>query len=399
MPNTILTSSVVLRKSMALFHNKSTLIGSIDRQYDNSFAQTGAKVGSQIKIKLPIRAVTRTGMDYDPHSIEEQSVTLGMAKVKGQDFNLTSLDMTLHIDDIAERLLKPEMAQLVSSVEADAFNMYKDIYNQVGTAGTVPATWLVVGQAGAKINQFLAPQDRDRHVVLDSEAMITIINAHIALFNPQAQLSKQFQEALVYERIAGFNWWQNDIIPTHTCGSRVASGESTVNGANQVGSSLIVTGSGTKTYKKGDVFVAAGCYAIHPESRAAYTFLQQFVITEDAACVAGAVTLKISPSIITSGALQTVSASPTTGGAITFTGVASTGYRQALSYHKKALIFATVDLEQPKGVDFASVQNYDGISMSIVRDFDFKTRDFGTRIDILYDYLAARPQAASRITY
>jgi hypothetical protein len=48
-------------------------------------------------------------------------------------------------------------------------------------------------------------------------------------------------------------------------------------------------------------------------------------------------------------------------------------------------------------VDFAAREVMDGISMSIVRDFDISDRSFPCRLDVLYGYAALRPQLAARI--
>jgi hypothetical protein len=69
----------------------------------------------------------------------------------------------------------------------------------------------------------------------------------------------------------------------------------------------------------------------------------------------------------------------------------------SLVYHKDAFAFVTADLPLPKGVNFAAREVYDGVSMSIVGDFDIKTREFPYRIDVLYGYKTIRPQLACRI--
>ena len=44
MANTILTPTAVTRKAAMVLHQKLNFIGSIDRQYDDSFAKRGANV-------------------------------------------------------------------------------------------------------------------------------------------------------------------------------------------------------------------------------------------------------------------------------------------------------------------------------------------------------------------
>jgi hypothetical protein len=51
----------------------------------------------------------------------------------------------------------------------------------------------------------------------------------------------------------------------------------------------------------------------------------------------------------------------------------------------------------PQGVDFASRQVLDGISMRIVRQYDINNDKFPCRLDVLYGYKTIRPELACRI--
>ena len=153
--------------------------------------------------------------------------------------------------------------------------------------------------------------------------------------------------------------------------------------------------TGSTTFAVGDIITFAGCFRVHPETKQATSDLQQFVVT--AAYAGGAGTLAISPAIVTSGARQNVSASPTNGGAVVKVGGASAVYRPSIAFHRDAFTFATADLPLPKGTDMASRKVMDGISMRMIRDFDSVNARFITRLDVLYGYTAQRPELACRI--
>ena len=109
-------------------------------------------------------------------------------------------------------------------------------------------------------------------------------------------------------------------------------------------------------------------------------------------------TLKISPAIYTSTqALATVDSFPQSGAVITMLGNANSQYAQNLVYHKDAITFATADLVLPQGVDMASRQVHNGISMRIVRQYDINNDRMPCRIDVLYGYSVIRPQMACRM--
>src|SRR4030067_3589334 len=188
------------------------------------------------------------------------------------------------------------------------------------------------------------------------------------------------------------------MVPPHTCGTRTNT-TPLINGGSHSGARLIADGFvASSTVKQGDVFTLAGVYAVNAETKQAYNFLQQFVATADVTLSgAGAGTLSISPSIVTSGATQNVSAGPADNAALTFGRTASTAYPMNIAYHEDAFGLVTADLETAKGVDFAAREVFDGVSMRIVRQYDITNDKFPCRIDVLYGYKAVRPQLACRI--
>jgi hypothetical protein len=163
---------------------------------------------------------------------------------------------------------------------------------------------------------------------------------------------------------------------------------------------MSLTGTGNAaTFKKGDIFTIANVYAVHPETKTAYSHLQQFVVTADATGEAGGnVTISYAPTIVSSGAYQNVSVAPTAGGTITWYGAVSTNFVQNLAYHKDAFAFVSADLEMPQGVHFAARKAIDGISMRIVRQYDINNDKIPARIDVLYGYKTIRPELACRVS-
>lgn len=396
MPNTLLTPQIITREALRLLHNQLTFVGTINRQYDKSFAKDGAKIGSTLRIRKPVKFTTRTGASINVQDVVETAEDFVIATQKGVDFTFSSVELTLTIDDFSERYLKPAMAQLAADIEADVLSAIKNVYNQVGTAGTTPNSLAVYLEARKMLNKFLAPKDNNRHVCINSEAMAATVDALKGLFQDASSIAQQYKEGII-GRTAGFTFWENELIPVITTGTR--TGTIQVNGAGQTGSSLALKGlAANATIKAGEVFTVAGVYAVHPETKQTYSFLQQFVVTADAtADASGNVTVSISPAIITSGAYQTVSGSPANNATVTFAGSASTTYPLNIAYHKDAFVFATADLELPQGVHFAARETYDGISMRIIRDYSISDDKFPCRIDVLYGFKCVRPELACRI--
>lgn len=389
MSNTILTPDMITKEALRILHQKANFIGSMNRAYDDSFAQSGAKIGDSLRIRLPNRYVVRTGATLSAQDTTEQATTLQVSTQKGVDLNFTSNELTLSLDDFSKRILEPAMAQLAASVESDAFNMVKDVPNVVGAAGSA-TTFKNVLEARKKLSDNLAPT-AERRLILNTQDNVDLVDSLKGLFQDSSTISQQYKEGMV-GKTAGFDAiYENTLIPNFTNG---AGAGYLVNGAAQSGASLIVD-TGTGAMPKGTVFSIANVFAVHPESRLSTGIVQQFVVTADYA--GGGGTVSIYPSIVASGALQTVNAVPADNAAITVYNTASDVTTTSLAFHKDAFTFATADLVMPKGVDFAAREVYDGISIRVVRQYDVNNDAFPCRLDILYGYKAIRPQLACRI--
>lgn len=156
MANTILTPTAVTREALRVLHQKCNFIGSINRQYDDSFAKSGAKIGDSLKIRLPNEYTVRSGAVLDVQDTTETSTTLQIATQKGVDLNFTSVDLTLSLDDFSKRILEPAMSVLAAAIESDVMNVYKSVPYQVDNIDAA-ATFAKL-LAGRKIlNDNLAP--------------------------------------------------------------------------------------------------------------------------------------------------------------------------------------------------------------------------------------------------
>jgi hypothetical protein len=398
MSNSILTIDMITRKALEILENNLVITRNVNRQYDNSFAVEGAKIGSTLRIRLPDRALVTDGAALQVQDDNEQYTTLTVASQKHIGVNFTSAELTMQLDDFAERVLKPRVSQLAASIDADVANAYKNIYASVGTPGTTPSTSLVLLQAQQKLNEAAAVMN-PRYATVNPAANAGLVEGMKGFFNPVDTISKQFKAGMMGTGVLGYDEINmSQSIVNHTNGDwgtgiTVTSTIST-QGASQIGISF--TGS-AKTWNVGDVFTIANVFAVNPQTRQSTGSLQQFVVTE-AVTGSSTATLKISPAIYTSTqALATVNSFPQSGAAITMLGNANSQYAQNLVYHKDAITFATADLILPQGVDMASRQVHNGISMRIVRQYDINNDRMPCRIDVLYGYSVIRPQMACRM--
>jgi len=392
---------MITRKALEILENNLVITRNVNRQYDDSFAVSGAKIGSTLRIRLPDRALVTDGAALQVQDDAEQSTTLTVASQKHIGVNFTTAELTLQLDDFAERVLKPRISQLASSIDADVANAYKTIFNTVGTPGTSPATALVLLQAQQKLNESAAGM-APRYATVNPAANAGLVNGLSGFFNPTDTISKQFKNGMMGTGVLGFDEINmSQSIKVHTTGSR--SGTILVNGAVSTQGQATISIDGltgaTDTVTAGDVFTIAGVFAVNPQTRESTGSLQQFVVTAAQTGSGNALAnMAISPAIYTStSALATVDSFPADNAAVTFVGTASTGYPQNMIYHKDAITFATADLVLPTGVDMAARAVHNGISLRIIRDYDINNDRMPCRIDVLYGFSTIRPQMACRL--
>jgi len=396
--NSLLTIDMITRKALEILENNLVVTRNINKQYDDSFAVQGAKIGSTLRIRLPDRALVTDGAALQVQDDNEQFTTLAVTSQKHIAVNFTSAELTLSLDDFAERGLAPRVSQLAASVDLDVCSAYKGIANSVGTPGTTPSTSLVVLQANQKMNEFATPLS-PRYLTVNPAANANLVEGMKGFFNPTGTISKQFKEGLMGEGVLGFgevNMSQS--IRLHTNGDWGTGITSTGTIAVQGTTALPISFTGSsKTWNVGDVFTIANVFSVNPQTRESTGSLQQFTVTA-AASGSSTGTLQIYPAIYTSAnALATVNSFPQAGAVITMLGTANTSYPQNLAYHKNAITMATADLLMPQGVDMASRQVHNGISLRIVRQYDINNDRLPCRIDVLYGFKVIRPEMACRV--
>jgi hypothetical protein len=242
--------------------------------------------------------------------------------------------------------------------------------------------------------------------VIDPLTQSSLLANNFALFNPASQIAQYFKTGQFGAAALGVDeWYYDPNIPIHTTGTFTTATPITTS-AGQTGSSLTTSGMGTYALKQGDVFTIDGVFGVNPESYTSTGVLQQFVLTADVSGTTTA-TLSISPSIIPSGSLQTVTASPGASAALTFLGATGTvaatmaaqTSRQSLMFHPAAFAFAMVDLpDQLAGANAKTVGDADTkIAIRWVEQYNIQTDQSPSRCDTLGGVAPILPYFAVRM--
>jgi hypothetical protein len=406
MANINLTPDMITRESLRVLHQQLNFVGNCVRDYDDRYAQEGAKIGDSLRVRLPLMyqtstaATMPTGTGADSIGV---STTLQVSTQRYVPMRFTSEELTLDIDDFSNRHIKPAMSVLAAKIEADVLSTALAGASNFINAGTKVEFLDVMNARKALVNQLAPPEGRC--AILNPQAMVDLVNDNKALFQDQAQLAKQYREGMM-GKFAGFDFYENTLCPAmaaHTAGGLgsydVASDaqEKTLSASDSdPNNQTLSIDTGTKVIAKGAKMTIAGVYDVHPESKASTGQLKVFTVTGGDTGSASATSITISPAIIVSGPHMNCigaagAADPSDGDAITFLEDA-TANNQSLLFQKGFAAFATADLLLPKGTDMASRQVYDGISMRLVRDYDVVKDRILTRLDVLYGFKVLRPQ-------
>jgi len=399
---TLVTIDMVTREALRIAHEKCSFIGTVDKQYDEAYAKTGAKIGSVLRVRRPNQYVRTTGSRVmDVQDQVETTSTITLATQDHVDMRFNSAELALSIDEISKRYIEPAMAVLVSGIESDFIAASsRATANIAGTAGTAIASLAAVGTARARLNQNLAPKDGNRCVQMDSVTMGGMVDGLKGLFQDSTQIKEQYREGMI-GRTGMADFYENDRMWTMANSAGTATGVS-ANFTPSNGLTTLTYGTSTTAFAVGQVLTCLGVFACHPETKASLGYLQPFVVT----AVGSATTSTVSPAIQISGPRQNVCSATgaqlpqtaiTTASAVVAAGAASTNYMQGLMYHKEAFQFVSADLPLMDDAAKCVRRSQDGLSLRVWQASDIRNDELLMRIDMLYGFAALRPEWACRL--
>lgn len=397
--NTISVHQMLAREAAAIFEESSPFIGGCNRAREADFKQDMGryKPGQTVAIVVPPTSTVYTGATYaEGGSVEahtERTVNLAYADAtdrKHVGIDITTFEKVFKVPeakaDWVDRFLKPKIASLASTVEADMIRRAALLTpNFVGTPGTPITAISIMAQARAKLMRSLTPKDMRRALISDT-TNIGLVDASKGLFNPNAEISKQYTEGYIgYAQGAEFFECVN--LPAVANAADVVGA---VNGASQSGASLVVNGL-TAAPTAGMKFTIAGVFAVHPLTGTAYGSatgdLLQFTVLPGSTTTS----LLFYPAITTAMPNKTASNVPADTAVITFAGALSTSYRNNLMYHRDAFTIAMAPLPIIASCE-GYTYNAKGFSLRVMTFGNGQTDTESTRIDVLCTLAGVRPE-------
>jgi hypothetical protein len=405
---------MITRYSIKLFINTNFFLQNIDRQYDDRFGVEGAKIGAQLRIRLPNDYTVTDGPGISLQDTIEQQVVLTVSYQRHVDVAFTTADRTLSMDDYAERVLMPRVNVLAGNVAQQIMlgsegGVCNIAANVDGNNNILPVTSAPFLNAGALLDDNSAPYlgtRGERKIVNDPHTDARATLALQGLFNPATRISQQFETGTMKNAL-GFSWFRDQTVIKHTTGSATSA---TLNGANQSGTSLAISAL-SGTLNQGDIIVVANVNAVNRVTKASTGQLRQFVVTANVPN--GATSIPIYPALIppasttayaglpyTPQQYQTVDSYPTANATVTPFANASVTYRKSIAYAPDAVTMVVAPLWTPpggKGVVEAARHEMDDVSMRSLVCYEPGTDQPVDRLDVLFGYYYVRPEWACAV--
>jgi hypothetical protein len=407
--NTLLNPDMILMETLRVIHQEANFLGHLSKQYDSQYAKNGAKIGDTLRFRLPNQfEVQEDNMVLGTvPNVGEESTSMTVNATATTRFEFNDIELALDIDMFSERYIKPAALKIVAHMENRIMkSVYSQIWNQVyydSSAATADAFNALI-DARTVLSGVPTPM-RMRYANVGNSFAGNFIKDNKGLYNPSQQIGRNYREGKITGMVAGFErTYENSLWPIHTYGN--PAGTPLVNLAGGIVSEDVPYdggAAGTK-FNTGDPITFVGCNRIHLESKESTNELAQFVVTAgDSAGASG--DLKIAPVPVAAGAKKNVSALPANnaaiklsrGNGITTEPADGDKIELGLGYLSEAIACATADLVLPSGMDMASRQVHDGVSIRFLRGFDIKNSQFISRLDVLYGWKVLRPQFCTRI--
>lgn len=414
MANSILTPTMITREALRVLHQESNFLGNVNRQYDDRFAQSGAKIGTSLNVRMPSKYTVRTGASLSAQDHVERSTPLTVDSQYGVDVSFTSVELTMSLDDFSDRIIKPAMAQLAAKIEGDCLSdAYKLVNNYTNGTTNSLITYNYFQKNGANITSNLGPRG-DRAAVLTPDSCVAFNDAVKGLFQSSDNIKKQYREGMM-GRTGGFDVYENTLVPSHTTGTfagtplttGAALGVSATTNTWASQSDIDIDGiTSGKTLLAGDIVTFAGVYDVHPETKTNTGKLKTFVLQGDETAPAGGtMTATVKPAMIygSGNAYQNCALSGvanTDGLTVSIIGALNSQFANDMFFHKDAFVFATADLEDVSQYGaWGARDSMDGISMRLAKQYAIGTDTVPCRIDVLFGFDGLYPELASRHMY
>lgn len=391
--NTLITPTIIAKEALMMLENNMVMGNLVHRAYKKEFG----KIGTSVTIRKPNKFMATKSASLSYSNIVEPSTTLTVNTQAHVGWSFSSVELTMTIEEYSERYIKPAAMALANQIDYDLCGLYDDVHNEVGTPGSTPSTFGVLGDAQTYLDNEAAPAPR--HAVVSPATNWALADGLKGTF-AQKPANDIFTRGYL-GTVAGLDIHMDQNIRTHTTGAYTTSATPLVDTDSTAGDTTLITdgwNSSASTVKAGDVFTVSTIQSVNPVSGAATGQLKKWVVVNDETSASSHITIDLNFTIRwADAAYKTVSAQPTDGMALTFTGTESTSYRKNLVFHPNAFALVVMPLAMPAGA-WGARESYNNMSIRVVKDYNISSDLEIIRLDVLYGMTTLYPELACRIT-
>lgn len=340
--------------------------------------------------------------------------------------SFSDLEDVRHVNQLVRNTNAQEVANtLAQRIENFLADKLLEFPSWVGDPGTQITDPDEVNSAHTRLMEQLAPRLNNNGVFSYQDTQK--LRRFIAGSNIQNRNTSALERSLLPGVLSDIDIYSTQIPAPLTVGTREATASDgaaavAANGQNVnyrtiknnplLSQTFNITGFGAgETIKKGEVFTIDGVFAYNNRSGAAYPYLRQFTVLEDAETNSvGAVTVTITPAIIVPGtadgtstvantAFATVDAAPVMGAAVRFVGEAEETIKQSFAFNKRAIALVSARLRTPYGDPAAFVRDEKtGIGIRYWRGSDIRTGEHIHRWDCVIGATTVEPMFGTRVS-
>ena len=417
MANALLSPKVYANTFLAHLKNEVVMPKLVTTEFKNEFK----KIGATVYAKRTPEFTVRDGAVASVQDVVEGEIAITIDKQKGVDVEFTSVEETLTVDALLKsKVMKSAAIKLANQVDSDLHALTKKFYSWVGTPGELINSYADLTKAPQRLDEMAVPTDGRVGILHPGDAWAML--GSMSGLSAQEKVATDALTRAKLPMLGNIDFYSTQNAGSVTTGTR--SGNATVNGANQnsaysavkdgnwVQDLILASVGNDTTVKAGEVFTIADVYACNPVSKTRLGYLQQFtVISDGTASGAGALTVSISPPIISSGAFQNVvcagtsSTAPDTGAAIQWMGsdteanTDSTTYNFGSVFRKEAIALVSAKLIMPfSGEADYSTDPETGLTVRYWRSSDSTNDTHMHRFDILYGVKMVDPRKGTRLS-
>ena len=385
--NSFLTPRIVGLEALRILRPALAMLLNVNVDYSAEFVNVGDVISVRRPTDFTVNDMLADNGTYNQtqvQAVKEGSVPVRINKWKDVSFALNAKDKTLVLPIFSDRVLTPAVTKLVTAVETDLLNLFKDVPTYYGTPGTTPNT--LPAYAGIK-NQLFQQKvpfiDKKISLFLDGVATMNL-QPLLTVLSGGSGNNPNLEGNQLATDIYGMKPFSSQIIGVFTPGT-IATGANPVATATALpdlasGVQYINIASGlvAGTLKHGDILSFAGCtgtYAVLGPN------------------TGGSETYTASGGVINAIPIYPNLAGDLAGAAVTL----MAAHTPNLAFHRDAFTLAIRNLAQPESIKSEIITDDEtGLSLRVSFGWDVNYQQDVCNIGILYGAATLDQRLAAR---